>query len=337
MITFVEHQVRAGQAGAPADFEQMLGLLVGVTTGLKSSLVFANPGDWGIDVLVGDLNGRITAWQAKYFVNGVGRSQQQQIRDSFATVIAKAAEHGYTLERWVLCVPASMDTRTTQWWQAWKAEQELATGVIVDLWDETTLRELLLRPEAEGVRRHYYEHVPPPRWLTPRHAVFGVLGIAVLGGLVAGAVWALVPGGSGSGVRTPQEWAAQVNPVCRAMYPTLVADLNRVNSFPQSAYSASVLEPQIPRAYDKFSADYTKIAARLQAIGQPSDSDAAVNQWLTDFANRGTSLYRADGAIDNVNGNMLDRLSYAYYIEKFVVETNDMQSLSTQVGVPACE
>jgi hypothetical protein len=52
------HQVRAGQAGASEDFEQMPGLLVRATSGREASLVFANPGDWGVDVLVGDLHGR---------------------------------------------------------------------------------------------------------------------------------------------------------------------------------------------------------------------------------------------------------------------------------------
>jgi hypothetical protein len=156
MITFAVHQVRAGQAGASEDFEQMLGLLVRATSGREASLVFANPGDWGIDVLAGDLHGQVTVWQAKYFARGVGRSQQAQIRSSFASAVRAAAGHGYALERWVLCIPASMDGPTTQWWHAWKAEQERVSGVLIGLWDETRLRELLLRPEAADVYRHYY-------------------------------------------------------------------------------------------------------------------------------------------------------------------------------------
>ena len=156
MITFAVHQVRAGQAGASEDFEQMLGLLVRATSGREANLVFANPGDWGIDVLVGDLRGRVTVWQAKYFARGVGRSQQAQIRSSFASAVRAAAGHGYALERWVLCIPASMDGPTMQWWHAWKAEQERLSGVLIGLWDETRLRELLLRPEAADVYSHYY-------------------------------------------------------------------------------------------------------------------------------------------------------------------------------------
>jgi len=155
MINFASHQVRAGQVGASEDFEQMLGLLVRATSG-EAGLVFANPGDWGIDVLVGDLHGRVTVWQAKYFVRGVGRSQRAQITASFNSAQRAAAEHGYTLQRWVLCIPSSMDGPTTQWWQGWKAEREREAGLTIELWDETRLRELLLRPGTADVRRHYY-------------------------------------------------------------------------------------------------------------------------------------------------------------------------------------
>ena len=156
MISFAVHQVRAGQAGASEDFEHMLGLLVRATSGRDARLVFANLGDWGIDVLVGDLNGRVSVWQAKYFVRGVGSSQQGQIRSSFASAAKAAAAHGYVLDRWVLCIPASLDGPAAQWWQGWKARQERSSGAVVELWDETTLRELLLRPESADVYRHYY-------------------------------------------------------------------------------------------------------------------------------------------------------------------------------------
>ena len=179
MITFASHQARAGMAGASEDFEQMLGLLVRATSG-DANLVFANPGDWGIDVLVGDLRGQVTVWQAKYFTRGVGRRQQAQIAESFASALGASARHGYVMGRWVLCIPASMDGPTTQWWQAWKIVQQRDAGVVIDLWDETRLRELLLMPEAANVRRHYYNPylhdgrpgllVPAERDLTvPRH------------------------------------------------------------------------------------------------------------------------------------------------------------------------
>ena len=154
MINFSVHEVRAGIDGAHADFEQMLALLVQATRG-EAHLVFANQGDWGIDVLVGNLRGQVTIWQAKYFVRGFGESQQGQVRDSFAAALKAASEQGYEVARWILCLPTSMDKRATRWWQGWQARQQ-DSGVEIELWDETRLRELLLRPEAAHVRRHYY-------------------------------------------------------------------------------------------------------------------------------------------------------------------------------------
>lgn len=152
MINFSVHQVRGD---ASKDFEQMLALLVDAVHG-EANLILANPGDWGIDVFVGDLNGRVTIWQAKYFVREFGGSQQGQIRDSFASALKAAGKNGYTVDRWILCIPSSMDGPMTKWWQQWSAAKQLQTGVTIDLWQETELRQLLLRPEAQHVRRHYY-------------------------------------------------------------------------------------------------------------------------------------------------------------------------------------
>jgi len=155
MINFSVHEVRAGRSGASEDFEQMLALLVQATHG-EASLVSANPGDWGIDVLVGDLHGQVTIWQAKYFIREFKESQKGQVRKSFASALRAAGQQGHTVNRWVLCIPSSMDPEATRWWQGWKAARQRETGVRIDLWDETELRRLLLRPEAGRVRRHYY-------------------------------------------------------------------------------------------------------------------------------------------------------------------------------------
>jgi hypothetical protein len=155
MINFSVHEARAGKSGAGEDFEQMLGLLVQATHG-EARLVSANPGDWGIDVLVGDLHGQITVWQAKYFIREFAASQEDQVRKSFASALRAAGQQGHTVRRWVLCIPSSMDPKATRWWQGWKAARQRETGVIIDLWDETELRRLLLLPAAGQVRRHYY-------------------------------------------------------------------------------------------------------------------------------------------------------------------------------------
>jgi hypothetical protein len=160
-INFAAHQFRAGNmAGARDDFEQMLAMLVAaIHPGAR--LIAANPGDWGIDVLVGDLSGVVVIWQAKYFWPAVTRSRQAQIRDSFNSAVNAAARNGYQVRQWVLCVPASMDAPTAQWWDRWRARQQRETGVFIELWHETTLRTLLITPDAAHVRRHFYDPYVP--------------------------------------------------------------------------------------------------------------------------------------------------------------------------------
>ncbi|GAB3809496.1 hypothetical protein GCM10027605_44840 [Micromonospora zhanjiangensis] len=154
-IHFYAHQARAGEAGAREDFEQMIALLVEAVRG-DARLVFAHGGDWGIDALVGDLNGRVTIWQAKYFPHGVTNRHRGQIEGSFASAVRNASQHGYQIQEWVLCVPSSLDPQMSQWWDNWRQTQTRLTRVQLVLWDETGLRNELMRPAARYVRRAYY-------------------------------------------------------------------------------------------------------------------------------------------------------------------------------------
>ncbi len=115
--------------------------------------------------------GQVTIWQAKYFVRGFKETQQKQVRNSFNAALKAASANGYQVARWILCLPTSMDGPATRWWQGWQARQQVS-GVRIELWDETSLRELLLRPEAAHVCRHYYnpyrhgDTAEEPGWLT---------------------------------------------------------------------------------------------------------------------------------------------------------------------------
>lgn len=160
-INFASHQIRAGNlAGARDDFEQMLAMLVAAThPGARA--IAANPGDWGIDVLLGELSGLVVVWQAKYFWPVVARPAQAQIRESFRSALHAADQHGHRVRKWVLCVPASLDPETARWWDRWRARQQRETGVLIELWHETVLREMIARPDAAHVRRHYYDPYQP--------------------------------------------------------------------------------------------------------------------------------------------------------------------------------
>lgn len=165
-INFAAHQIRAGNlAGARDDFEQMLAMLIAaVHPGARA--IAANPGDWGIDILLGELSGLIVVWQSKYFWPVVGRSSRAQIRESFDSALAAAGRNGYRIDQWILCVPSSMDPSTAQWWDTWRARRQRETGVAIDLWHETVLRNLLIKPDSADVRRHFYDpytSAPRPR------------------------------------------------------------------------------------------------------------------------------------------------------------------------------
>ncbi len=134
-------------------------------------VVAANPGDWGVDVFVGDLGGAVTVWQSKYFFPETTKNHQTQIRESFSSVIKNAAKEGFTLTQWILCVPSSMDAPTTKWWDTWKKKQERAFQIVIELWDETELRSLLISPDANAVRRYYYE---PAQLARPCAEVIGL-------------------------------------------------------------------------------------------------------------------------------------------------------------------
>ncbi|WP_432841146.1 hypothetical protein [Dactylosporangium sp. CA-092794] len=162
-INFAAHQLRAGNlAGARDDFEQMLAmLLAAVYPGARA--ITANPGDWGIDILLGELSGLVVIWQSKYFFPVVTRSHQGQIRESFDSAVAAAQRNGYRLAQWVLCVPSSMDAPTAQWWDNWRARRQRETGVQIELWHENVLRNLLIKPDCADVRRHFYDPYAAPR------------------------------------------------------------------------------------------------------------------------------------------------------------------------------
>ncbi|MEU7870877.1 hypothetical protein [Dactylosporangium sp. NPDC049140] len=166
-INFAAHQLRAGNlAGARDDFEQMLAmLLAAIYPGARA--ISANPGDWGIDILLGELSGLVVIWQSKYFWPIVTRSHQGQIRESFDSAVAAAARNGYRLAQWVLCVPASMDAPTAQWWDNWRARRQRETGVQIELWHENVLRNLLIKPDCAHVRRHFYDPYAAPAGASP--------------------------------------------------------------------------------------------------------------------------------------------------------------------------
>lgn len=122
------------------------------------------------------------------------------------------------------------------------------------------------------------------------------------------------------------------------MNPKLVADLNRMRAIPESDFGSvfTPMAPAIPRAFNQLYSDFSNTATLVQNVPEPTIQNAAVNDWLTEWANRNTTLYKADNDINGVQSDPLDRVASFYEIEKFVSETNSLHPLASQVGVPEC-
>jgi len=169
VVNFEYHKIRAGNiAGARDDFEKMVIDLVSITNPGAFG-VQANPGDWGIDVLVGELDGDIAVWQSKYFIEGYGASQRSQVQEAFRRVQEEAKKQGFAVKYWTLCVPVALPPDELRLWQKWKRAKEKEFDMTIELWDENGLRQRLISPDAEGVLAHYYQTLHPGRM--PREAL----------------------------------------------------------------------------------------------------------------------------------------------------------------------
>ncbi len=155
-VTFQALIVRAGtKEGARALFQALIAQLVKVKHPTARQIQ-ANPGDWGLDCIVGSLNDLLFDWQAKFFIDGVEAGQQQEIRSSFQQFVKKAKEEGYSPGGWTLCIPVDMDALTTKWWDGWKKKEEKEHGFQIHLWDATHLEAMLISPDASDVYQAYF-------------------------------------------------------------------------------------------------------------------------------------------------------------------------------------
>lgn len=90
-MSFTHHHLIAaagGEEDARPRFERMVTACVRLQHPTVRNLRPA-PGDWGIDAVVGELDGRVSIWQAKFFISEIGNTQKQEIRDSFAQAMKK--------------------------------------------------------------------------------------------------------------------------------------------------------------------------------------------------------------------------------------------------------
>ena len=159
MISFHQLIREGGKEGARESFERLIAQLVLLQyPGVKR--IEAHPGDWGLDVIAGDIDDVLSVWQAKFFIDGIGDPQKAQIREAFSQVMAKATEQGFIVDVWTLCIPVDLHPGALTWWTNWKRGKQKECGVRIELMARTDLEALLIAPDAAGIRAAFF---PPPR------------------------------------------------------------------------------------------------------------------------------------------------------------------------------
>ncbi|MNU92102.1 hypothetical protein D3C71_820110 [compost metagenome] len=109
-----------GIAGARIAFEKVCGNLFQVMHHpvKRVGQIKGNPGDWGIDVFIGELGiEQATVIQCKFFLEKIGRIQQDQINASFERAIT--CSH-YQMKNWILCIPKELTGDEHLWFSEWK-------------------------------------------------------------------------------------------------------------------------------------------------------------------------------------------------------------------------
>lgn len=156
-LLFRQFQLAAlTEAGARQMFQTFVTDLVSLEHATADTV--AGPGgyDWGIDTYAGRFDETLTVWQSKFFLDGIGDSQKKQIRESFAEVCSKAAEHDLTIDAWFLALPCDMAPEERAWFDGWSGRQSRKSGFPIRLLSGSELRRQLMRPDAEDILRSYF-------------------------------------------------------------------------------------------------------------------------------------------------------------------------------------
>lgn len=80
-----------------------------------------NPGDDGIDIIIGNINKTPDIYQCKFYLDKIDSSQKNQIRKSYKRAIES---NKYNLKSWTLLIPKVLTIDELKWWDNWKIKQE---------------------------------------------------------------------------------------------------------------------------------------------------------------------------------------------------------------------
>jgi tetratricopeptide (TPR) repeat protein len=153
-VNFYELIGPGGKDEARNVFEKLIVQIVRI--GHPAMGIAPTPGDWGIDAIVGELDRGVSIWQAKYFIDGFGPAQHDQVRRSFQSALNASLAHGYRLDEWTLCVPVEPAAETARWWAQWRRKTTQSTGVTITLMAGSAIESVLMSRDAENIARHYF-------------------------------------------------------------------------------------------------------------------------------------------------------------------------------------
>lgn len=156
-LLFRQFQLAAmTEAGARQMFQALVTDLVSLEHPTADTVAGRGGYDWGIDTYAGRFDETLTIWQSKFFLDGIGQSQQKQIRESFTEICSKAAAHELTIDAWFLAIPCDMAPEERTWFDGWSGRQSRTCGFPIRLLGGSELRRQLMRADAEDIRRSYF-------------------------------------------------------------------------------------------------------------------------------------------------------------------------------------
>lgn len=123
-------------AGAREVFEKICTQLLQAMFNDDAHRIRVNRGDDGIDIFVGDFDKEIDVYQCKYFIDGIGDSQQKQIRESYERAKNSSS---YKIKCWYLCLPCELSTKEFVWWSNWKKRKENIDQIPLHLYEGSYL------------------------------------------------------------------------------------------------------------------------------------------------------------------------------------------------------
>jgi len=146
------------EEGARYLFQRLMASIVKIQH-LDARQIRASPGDWGIDIIVGELAEHNSVWQVKY-ITKIDASQRTNINESFDTLMKNAKKYHFTVDIWTLCIACDLSPQELKWWNKWSKDKAKQYGVNINLMTETDIRDILERRDAEHIKMGYFGQNP---------------------------------------------------------------------------------------------------------------------------------------------------------------------------------